>query len=89
MGWFVRRHADRLGAEEQWASVPVSTEGRRTVGWDVVGEMSVVTDMLRNFGPALRIERAQLMEIIEEYPRVAVEILRTVSARLVEAIETY
>jgi CRP-like cAMP-binding protein len=85
----------------------VIIEGRATVrrsrrkvaelsAGDVVGEMSLVTDMPRNAGvradtfvPALRIERAQLMEIIEEYPKVAVKILRTVSARLVEAIKTY
>ena len=85
----------------------VIIEGRATVrrsgrkiaalsSGDVVGEMSLITDLPRNAGvradtfvPALRIDRDQLAEIMELYPRVAVKILRTVAARLVEAIKTF
>ena len=85
----------------------VIIEGRATVrksrrkiaelsSGDVVGEMSIITDLPRNAGvradtfvPALRIERAQLAEIMEEYPKVAVKILQTVAARLVESVQTY
>jgi CRP-like cAMP-binding protein len=63
---------------------------------DVVGEMSLITDMPRNAGvradtflPVLRIERNDLSVIMDEFPTVAVKLLRTVARRLVEAIGSY
>jgi CRP-like cAMP-binding protein len=85
----------------------VIIEGRATVrrsrrkvaeltSGDVVGEMSLITEMPRNAGvradtfvPALRIDRAQLALIMEEYPKVAVKILDTVASRLIQSIKTY
>jgi CRP-like cAMP-binding protein len=63
---------------------------------DIAGEMSLITDLPRNAGvradtflPALRIERNDLNVIMDEYPTVAVKLLRTVARRLVEAIGSY
>ena len=59
---------------------------------DVVGEMSIVTDLPRNadvqaetFVAALSMSAAAFSEIIEENPKVAVKILKVVAARLAEA----
>lgn len=77
----------------------VRRTGRRLVelgGGDVVGEMSLITDLPRNaavradtFLPALRIDRADLDAIMEDFPTVAVKLLRTVARRLVEGTVTY
>ncbi|HEY5650767.1 MAG TPA: cyclic nucleotide-binding domain-containing protein [Acidimicrobiia bacterium] len=63
---------------------------------DIAGEMSLITDLPRSAGvradtflPALRIERTDLNAIMDEYPTVAVKLLRTVARRLVEAIGSY
>ena len=63
---------------------------------DVVGEMSLITDLPRNasvrsdtFLPALRMVRADFTAILDEHPKVAVKVLKTVSARLVEAIKSF
>lgn len=60
---------------------------------DVVGEMSLVTDLPRNAGvradtfvPALRVRKAEFDSIMDDFPRVAVKVLRTVATRLVETI---
>lgn len=63
---------------------------------DVVGEMSLITDLPRNaavradtFLPALRIGRKDLDPIMHEFPAVAVKLLRTVAGRLVEGVVSY
>jgi CRP/FNR family cyclic AMP-dependent transcriptional regulator len=60
---------------------------------DVVGEKSLVTDLPRNAGvradtfvPALRVRKAEFDSIMDDFPRVAVKVLRTVATRLVETI---
>lgn len=57
---------------------------------DVVGEMSLVTDLRRSAGvradtfvPALRIGRSDFTAIMDEYPQVAVKVLKTIADRLV------
>lgn len=62
---------------------------------DVVGEMSLITDLPRNasvradtFVPALRMVRSDFNRILDEHPKVAVKVLRTVAARLVEAVRS-
>ncbi len=85
----------------------VILEGRATVrrkgkkiadltGGDIVGEMSLITDLPRNaavradtFLPALRVTRADLDAIMDEFPTVAVKLLRTVARRLVDGVVTY
>lgn len=59
---------------------------------DVVGEMSLVTDLPRNatvradtFITALVMNRGGFETVMEEHPSVAAKILRTVADRLVEA----
>lgn len=59
---------------------------------DVVGEMSLVTDLPRNatvradtFVTALIMDRGGFVKVMDEHPRVAAKILRTVADRLVEA----
>jgi CRP/FNR family cyclic AMP-dependent transcriptional regulator len=59
---------------------------------DVVGEMSLVTDLPRNatvradtFIAALVMDKRGFETVMEEHPRVAAKILRTVADRLVEA----
>lgn len=63
---------------------------------DVVGEMSLITDLPRSaavradtFLPALRMVRDDFTAILDEHPKVAVKVLRTVAARLVESIKAY
>ena len=65
-------------------------------GGEVVGEMSIITDLPRNaavradtFVPALRINRSDLNAIMDEFPPVAVKLLRTVARRLVDDVVTY
>lgn len=57
---------------------------------DVIGEMSLVTDLRRSAGvradtfvSALRIGRSDFIAIMDEYPRVAAKVLKTVADRLV------
>lgn len=63
---------------------------------DVVGEMSLITELSRNAGvradtfvPALKIVGADLSAIMNEHPTVAVKLLRTVARRLVDSISPY
>jgi CRP-like cAMP-binding protein len=63
---------------------------------DVVGEMSLITELPRNaavradtFLPALRIGRKDLDAIMDEFPTVAVKLLRTVARRLVDGVVSY
>ena len=58
---------------------------------DVVGEMSLVTDLPRNasvradtFVNALVMSRAEFTKIMDENPKVAVKVLQTVATRLAE-----
>lgn len=93
-----------LVAGEQADAAYVILDGRATVRrrgrkiaevtkGDVVGEMSLVTDLPRNAGvraetfvPALRVRKAEFDSIMDDFPRVAVKVLRTVATRLVETI---
>ncbi len=63
---------------------------------DVVGEMSIVTDLPRNatvqaqtFVSALLMSRGELAAIMDDNPKVAVKILRTVAERLTEATRSH
>lgn len=77
----------------------VRRKGRKIaqlVAGDVVGEMSLITELPRNaavradtFLPALRITSDGLDAIMEEFPTVAVKLLRTVARRLVDGVVSY
>jgi len=77
--------------------VSVRRKGRKlaeaTAG-AVMGEMSIITDHRRNasvraetFVSALLMSRSEFNTVIDEHPRVAVKILRSVATRLAEAAE--
>ncbi len=76
-------------------SAVVRRKGRKIAelkAGDVVGEMSIVTDLPRNatvqaqtFVSALLMSRGELAALMDESPKVAVKILRTVAERLAAA----